>query len=232
MSGETESKTSTSSAKEEERKERIIKLKRKIKSDAEIIEQIKDDISKMDDNDLKKSLNSTKVALEKEKKDNEDTIKNMSLTPLQQRHAEVQKARKEAGVSSDAFLSTFAQHLYPKKKVEEVKDAKKVATATRDTNRPRRRTRKWFGGKRKTKRKIRTRRKKRTKRRRTRRRRSKKRRTRRRRKRRRGGTLDYAHGPTKMYAGSRKKRGGTGGEGALTQVAMSHQGFINNYIKI
>ena len=173
MSGETESKTSTTSAKEVERKERIIKLKRKIKSDAEIIEQIKDDISKMDDRLLKKSLNSTKVALEKEKKDNEDTIKNMSLTPLQQRHAEVQKARKEAGVSSDAFLSTFTQHLYPKKKVEEVKDAKKVA-ATRDTNPTKRRTRKWFGGKRKTKRKIRTRRKKRTKRRRTRRRRSKK----------------------------------------------------------
>jgi len=222
MSGETESKTSTTSstAAEEERKERIIKLKRKIKSDAEIIEQIKDDISKMDDNELKKSLNSTKVALEKEKKDNEDTIKNMSLTPLQQRHAEVQKARKEAGVSSDAFLSTFAQHLYPKKKVEKVK----VATATRDTNRPWRRTRKWFGGKRKTKRKIRTRRKKRTKRRRTRRRRSKKRRTRRRRKRRRGGTM-YAHGPTKMYAGSRKKRGGTGGEGAERDTTMSHQGF-------
>ena len=217
MSVETESKTSTSSSTaEEERKERIIKLKRKIKSDAEIIEQIKDDISKMDDNDLKKSLNSTKVALEKEKKDNEDTIKNMSLTPLQQRHAEVQKARKEAGVSSDASLLTFAQHLYPKKKVEEVKDAKKVA-ATRDTNRPWRRTRKWFGGKRKTKRKIRTRRKKRTKRRRTRRRRSKKRRTRRRRKRRRGGTLE-ASGPTKMVDGSRKKRGGTG---ALTQVAMT-----------
>ena len=184
MSGETESKTSTSSSTAAERKERIIKLKRKIKSDAEIIEQIKDDISKMDDNDLKKSLNSTKVALEKKKKDNEDTIKNMSLTPLQQRHAEVQKARKEAGVSSDAFLSTFTQHLYPKKKAKEVKDAKKVAAATRDTNRPRRRTRKWFGGKRKTKRKIRTRRKKRTKRRRSSRRRSKKRRTRRRRKRR------------------------------------------------
>ena len=204
MSVETESKTSTSSSTaEEERKERIIKLKRKIKSDAEIIEQIKDDISKMDDNDLKKSLNSTKVALEKEKKDNEDTIKNMSPTPLQQRHAEVQKARKEAGVSSDASLLTFAQHLYPKKKVEEVKDAKKVA-ATRDTNRPWRRTRKWFGGKRKTKRKIRTRRKKRTKRRRTRQ-RSKKRRTRRRRKtkRRRGGTLGTFAVPNQFSGGAR-----------------------------
>ena len=69
MSGE-EKKTSTSSSvvEEEERKERIIKLKRKIEYDAEMIEQIKDDIAKIDNNDLKKSLNSTKVALEKEKK--------------------------------------------------------------------------------------------------------------------------------------------------------------------
>ena len=55
-----------------------------------------------------------------------------------------------------------------------------------------------FGGGKRKKRRRRTRRKKRTKRRRARRHRSKKRRTRRRRKRRRGGTLDNAHGPTKM----------------------------------
>ena len=199
----------------EERKKRIIKLKRKIEYDAEIIEQIKDDISKMDDNDLKKSLNSTKVVLEKEKKDNEDTIKNMLLTPLQQRHAEVQKARKEAGVSSDALLSTFSQHLYPKKKAEEVKDTKKAVAATRHTTNPtKRRTRKWFGGKRKTKRRKRTRRKKRTKRRRTRRHGSKKRHTRRRHsRRRRGGTLEAKPSvkTVMMGSGSRKKRGGTGG---------------------
>jgi len=142
---------------DEERKERIIKLKRTIGYDAEIIEQIKDDIAKMNDNNLKKSLKSTKVVLEKEKKKNEETLKRMGMTLLQQRHAEVQKARKEANVSDDASVLDFAQHLYPKvKKKAEEDTAKKTAKKSVT----KKRTRKWFGGKRKTKRRRRMRRKK------------------------------------------------------------------------
>jgi hypothetical protein len=224
MSGE-EKKTSISSSvvEEEERKERIIKLKKEIDNDAEMIEQIKDDIAKIDNNDLKKSLNSTKVALEKEKKMNEEILKNMKGTLLQQRHAEVQKARKEANVYDKAFLSTFAQHLYPKvkkKAEEESKDRKKAAAAVRRaTNPTKRKTRKWFGGKRKTKRRKRTRRKKRTKRRR----RSKKRRTRRRKtKRRRGGVLEATEASTSMQGG-RKKRGGTGSSGPRVEMTGASQ---------
>lgn len=156
---ETKTPTSSSTATKaaEERKENIIKLKRKIEYDAEIIEQIKDDISKMDDSDIKKSLNFTKIALEKEKKKDEKTLKRMGMTLLQQRHAEVQKARKEAGVSSDALLSTFAHKLFPQVKKKSEEDTSKK-TAKRGVTK--KRTRKWFGGKRKTKRKKRTRRKK------------------------------------------------------------------------
>ena len=165
MSGETESKTSTTSAKEEERKERIIKLKRKIKSDAEIIEQIKDDISKMDDNTeegevLKKTVTKTLGAL----------VEELNTNKAEEQYLELMQHEKEGALGG--FDEKLLRNL-------------KTSLGKR-------------GGKRKTKRKIRTRRKKRTKRRRTRRRRSKKRRTRRRRKRRRGGTLDNAHGPTKM----------------------------------
>jgi hypothetical protein len=149
--GETETSPSTTTTAAEERE--IIKIQKKIDDDTKIIEQIKDDISKMDESDLKTSLISTKVALEKEKKDNKDIIKNMSLTPLQQRHAEVQKAQEEAGVPPDALLSEFAQYLYPQKEEDAAKNTTKKGT------------RKYFGGKRKTKRKKRTRRKKRTKRR-------------------------------------------------------------------
>ena len=74
------------------------------------------------------------------------------------------------------------------------------------------------GGRRKTKRRKRTRRKKRTKRRRSsRHRRSKKRR--RHTRRRRGGTIQASEG-TRMLNGGRKKRGGTGGQGAQDQVVM------------
>ena len=142
---------------DEERKERIIKLKRTIGYDAEIIEQIKDDIAKMDDNDLKKSLKSTKVVLEKEKKKNEEILKRMGMTLLQQRHAEVQEAKRKANVSDDASVLDFAQHLYPKvKKKAEEDTAKKTAKKSVT----KKRTRKWFGGKRKTKRRRRMRRKK------------------------------------------------------------------------
>ena len=188
MSGrETKASTSSSSTEAaEERKERIIKLKRKIEYDAEIIEQIKDDISKMDDNDLKKSLNSTKVALEKEKKDNEDIIKNMSLTPLQQRHAEVQKAKEESKPIGPQRQqdSTFNSLLFGGKR-----KTKRRRTRRKKRTKRRRRSKKRRARRRKTRRKYGVledtdasmqgdRKKKRTKRRHTKKRKSKRRRIR------------------------------------------------------
>ena len=81
----------------------------------------------------------------------------MGMTLLQQRHAEVQEAKRKANVSDDASVLDFAQHLYPKvkKKAEEDTAKKTVKKSV-----IKKRTRKWFGGKRKTKRRRRMRRKK------------------------------------------------------------------------
>jgi len=122
--GETKTSTSSSSTAEE-KKERIIKLKRKIDSDMELIKQIKDDIAKMDDNTeegkvVKKAVTDTLDALVEELKKDEAQEQLLELTQQKKKGAlsgfdkklkeDLEKTSKQGGRRCGCFCFSSACH--------------------------------------------------------------------------------------------------------------------------